>query len=141
MRKNNVILRIFRKTLWPCLPALLLALAPVPDGAWGASNKSAGKGDLAIATFYAKHFAGRRTASGAVYRHEKFTAAHPHLPFGTRVRVVNPANGREVTVTVNDRCRPRKKTIIDLSRAAAEELGLLRRGKGQVRIFPVEKQS
>ncbi|MDY0268556.1 septal ring lytic transglycosylase RlpA family protein [Trichloromonas sp.] len=141
MQKNDVILRVFRKILWPCLPVLLLALTPISDDAWGASGKPAGKGDLAIATFYAKHFAGRRTASGAVYRHEKFTAAHPHLPFGTRVRVVNPVNGREVTVTVNDRCRAQKKTTIDLSRAAAQELGILGRGAGKVRIAPIDKES
>ena len=133
----DLIPRTFRKALLSCLPALLLSLVPISDGAWGAQREAADQGELAIATYYAQHFAGRRTASGAVYRHEKFTAAHAHLPFGTRVRVVNPANGREVTVTINDRCRPRKTPIIDLSRAAAEELGLLRRGTGKVRIFPV----
>ncbi len=141
MRTNDLIPRVFRKALSSCLLAALLSLAPISDGAWGAGGKSAAKGESALATYYAKHFAGRRTASGAVYRHEKFTAAHAHLPFGTRVRVVNPANGREVTVTINDRCRPRKTPSIDLSRAAAEELGLLRHGKGKVRIIPVEKQS
>ncbi len=141
MRTNDLIHRAFRKALLPCLLAALLSLAPTSDGAWGAGSKPAAKGESALATYYAKHFAGRRTASGAVYRHEKLTAAHAHLPFGTRVRVVNPANGREVTVTINDRCRPRKTPSIDLSRAAAEELGLLRRGTGKVRIFPVEDQS
>lgn len=141
MRKHYIIHRASRKVLISCLLAALLTLATTSDGAWGAGSKSAAKGESAFATYYAKHFAGRRTASGAVYRHEKLTAAHAHLPFGTRVRVVNPANGREVTVTINDRCRPRKTPVIDLSRAAAEELGLLRRGTGKVRIFPVEDQS
>ncbi|MDX9708919.1 MAG: septal ring lytic transglycosylase RlpA family protein [Trichloromonas sp.] len=141
MRTNDLIHRAFRTALLSCLPALLLSLAPASDGAWGAGSEPAAKGESALATFYAQHFAGRRTAAGAVYRHEKFTAAHAHLPFGTRVRVVNPANGREVTVTINDRCRPRKTPSIDLSRAAAEELGLLRRGTGEVRIFPVEDRS
>lgn len=141
MSTNDLIPRTFRKTFLSCLLAALLSLAPIYDGAWGAEQKVAAKGELANATYYAKHFAGRRTASGAVYRHENFTAAHAHLPFGSRVRVVNPANGREVTVTINDRCRSRKTPSIDLSRAAAEELGLLRRGTGKVRIFPVEEQS
>lgn len=137
----DLISRTFRKALLSCLPALLLSLAPTSDGAWGADREVFGKGESVIATYYAQHLAGRHTASGAVYLHEKLTAAHAHLPFGTRVRVVNPANGREVTVTINDRCRPRKTPVIDLSRAAAEELGLLRHGKGKVRIIPVEKQS
>lgn len=139
--RNDLNRRTYRKTLWFCLLAALLSLTPIPDGAWGVEREAAAKGELAIATYYAQHFAGRRTASGAVYRHEKFTAAHAHLPFGTRVRVLNPANGREVTVTINDRCRPRKTPSIDLSRAAAEELGLLRRGKGKVRIFPAAEPS
>jgi rare lipoprotein A len=141
MCANDLIPRVSRKTLLSCLLAALLSLAPIFDGARGAEREAAAKGDLVIATYYAKHFAGRRTASGAVYRHEKFTAAHAHLPFGTRVRVVNPANGREVTVTINDRCRPRKTPIIDLSRAAAKELGLFRRGQGKVRIFPLAEPS
>jgi len=91
------------------------------------------------ATYYAKRFHGHRTASGAVYRHEKMTAAHTCLPFGSKVRVLNPANGREVVVTVTDRCRPRKKPFIDLSRAAAKQLGILGKGRSPVRIIPLGK--
>jgi peptidoglycan lytic transglycosylase len=85
-----------------------------------------------IASYYANRFNGRKTRSGARYDPEKLTAAHPDLPFGTRVKVVNLANGREATVTVNDRCRRKSMPFIDLSRAAARKLGFL--GKGTARV-------
>jgi len=90
------------------------------------------------ATYYAKRYNGRRTTTGVRYRPEKLTAAHSSLPFGTRVRVVNPSNGNEVVVIVNDRCKPRKKEHIDLSRAAAKKLGFLGRGLVKVQIIPLE---
>jgi rare lipoprotein A len=85
-----------------------------------------------IASYYARRFEGRRTASGVIYDPGKLTAAHQSLPFGTRVRVVNLRNGREVVVTVTDRCRKRTFPFIDLSRAAAKELGFF--GKGITRV-------
>lgn len=90
-----------------------------------------------VATYYAKRFNGRRTTSGERYRPEKLTAAHQDLPFGTRVRITDPATGREVVVRVNDRCRPRSEPFIDLSRAAARELGILGKGVARVRIEPL----
>jgi rare lipoprotein A len=91
------------------------------------------------ATYYAKRYNGRRTTSGVRYRPEKLTAAHSTLPFGTRVRVVNPLNGKDVVVTVNDRCKQRKKQHIDLSRAAAQKLGFLGKGLLKVQIIPLEE--
>lgn len=90
-----------------------------------------------VATYYANRFNGRRTASGVVYDPSKLTAAHQSLPFGTQVKVVNLANGREVVVTVNDRCRPRGFPFIDLSRAAAARLDFLAKGTAKVSIIPV----
>lgn len=107
------------------------SIAPVPI----APEQS--EGMQGIASYYAKRFNGRRTASGAVYDPNKLTAAHQALPFGTQVKVVNLANGREVTVTVNDRCRPRSFPFIDLSRAAAERLGFFGKGITKVRIIPM----
>lgn len=92
-------------------------------------------GELGWATYYAKRFAGQKTASGEIYDPAKLTAAHTRLPFGSQVRVVNIANGRSVVVTVNDRCRSRKHPYIDISRAAAREIGLLGRGNARVRII------
>jgi len=61
------------------------------------------------------------------------TAAHPTLPMGTKVKVVHLGNSNEVIVTVNDRCRKRRYPTIDLSHAAAKELGFL--GKGTARVI------
>ncbi len=94
-----------------------------------------------IASYYAKRYNGRRTNSGARYDPQKLTAAHSGLPLGTRVKVVNLANNREVVVVVNDRCRKRKSPFIDLSRAAAKELGFLGKGTAKVRIIPLTDES
>ncbi|WP_066798765.1 septal ring lytic transglycosylase RlpA family protein [Sphingomonas soli] len=96
--------------------------------------------DLAISTgtasYYADRFSGKRTASGEAYDPEDFTAAHRSLPFGTRVRVTDMASGRSVVVRVNDRGPWGKGRLIDLSRAAARELGLIQRGHAQVQLDP-----
>jgi len=75
------------------------------------------------------------------YNPDKLTAAHPDLPHGTRVKVINLANKKEVVVTINDRCRRRKTPIIDLSRAAAGKLGFLGKGAAKVLIVPLAKES
>ena len=94
---------------------------------------------VGIATYYAKKFHGRKTTSGQTYQPEKLTAAHQSLPLGTRVRVRNLANDKEVTVVVNDRCRKRGFQFIDLSRAAAKKLGFFGAGKANVAIIPLKE--
>ena len=94
-----------------------------------------------IATYYASKYNGRRTASGERYRPEKLTAASPSLPLGTKVRVVNLINHREVSVRINDRCPPRKVPLIDLSREAAKRLGFLRRGVIPVKVVTLEEDN
>ncbi len=90
-----------------------------------------------FASYYANRFEGRRTTSGYRYDPEKMTAAHESLPLGTVVRVVNPANGQEVHVTITDRCASQSFHFIDLSRAAAKKIGLWGKGKIKVEIIPV----
>ena len=92
---------------------------------------------VGVATYYARKFHGRRTTSGVRYHPDKLTAAHQSLPFGTRVRVRNLANDKEVTVVVNDRCAKRSIPFIDLSRAAARKLGFFGSGKANVAIIPL----
>src|SRR6185369_13770937 len=92
------------------------------------------KGVEGIASYYANRYNNRRTNSGQRYDPAKLTAAHQSLPHGTRVRVVNLANDKEVVVTINDRCRPRKKPFIDLSRAAAKQLGFLGKSRKSTRL-------
>ncbi|MDQ5985607.1 MAG: Endolytic peptidoglycan transglycosylase RlpA [Syntrophus sp. SKADARSKE-3] len=94
-----------------------------------------------LAVYYGKRYQGRRTHSGAVYRHKKPTAAHPTLPMGSKVKVVNLANNRSVVVTVNDRCRKRSVEFIDLSRSAAQKLGFLGKGYAKVQMSLIEDES
>jgi len=91
-----------------------------------------------LASYYANKFQGHRTASGERYNKNKFTAAHLSLPFNTRVRVTNINNNLSVIVRINDRGPHSKSRIIDLSRAAAEQIGLIRQGICKVRIEIVE---
>lgn len=86
------------------------------------------------ASFYGGKFHGRKTASGAIFNKHAMTAAHPKLPFGTRVRVTHVRNGRSVVVTINDRGPFVKSRIIDVSRAAAEQLGMVQQGVARVRL-------
>jgi rare lipoprotein A len=97
-------------------------------------------GEKGIATYYAKRYKGAKTSSGARYHPDKLTAASPDLPLGSKVRVKNLVNGKEVLVTINDRCRRRKLPNIDLSRAAAKLLGFLGMGVTRVSINPVEDE-
>lgn len=88
-----------------------------------------------LASWYGKAFQNLRTASGERFDMNELTAAHPSLPFGTRIKVRNPDNGRTVVVRVNDRGPFTGNRSIDLSRAAASALGLLQRGAGQVEML------
>ena len=105
-----------------------------------APEKQAGEGVEGIASYYATKYNGRKTNSGERYQPQKLTAAHPSLPFGTLVKVVNLANGKEVVVTINDRCRKRTVPYIDLSRSAATKLGFFGKGLAKVRIIPLEEK-
>ena len=88
------------------------------------------------ASWYGEDFHGRRTSSGEPYDMVAFTAAHRTLPLPTYVRVTSLENGRQVIVRVNDRgpFHDVERRIIDLSRAAAERLGILGTGVARVRI-------
>ena len=80
------------------------------------------------------------TASGEQLDDAELTAAHRSAPFGTKLRVVNLKNGREVVVRVNDRGPFAKDRIIDLSKAAAMRLGMIADGVADVRVTPVADQ-
>ncbi len=86
------------------------------------------------ATYYHSKFNGRRTTSGEVFNNKKLTAAHLKLPFGTMVMVTNVDNGRSVEVRVNDRGPHSKFYIIDLSQAAAKQIGMFGKGVANVEI-------
>ncbi|ASZ10342.1 septal ring lytic transglycosylase RlpA family protein [Chitinophaga pendula] len=86
------------------------------------------------ASFYADKFQGRRTANGEIFRQGRKTAAHRTLPFGTKVKVTNLANGRSIKVRINDRGPFVDGRIIDLSKKAARQLGMISTGVAPVEI-------
>jgi len=92
-----------------------------------------------IASWYGREFDGRPTASGEIYDSSKLTAAHPNLPFGTMLVITNQHNNRKVTVRVNDRGPFVAARIIDVSRAAAEQLDMIVTGTAPVIVESVEK--
>ncbi|MBV9522251.1 MAG: septal ring lytic transglycosylase RlpA family protein [Alphaproteobacteria bacterium] len=120
---------------------ILLAVAGLFAGAEGTSagptktSCSAARSACVsgIASWYGRRFQGHRTASGEPFDRTQMTAAHPSLPFATRLRITNLANGRTVTVRVNDR-GPGLGRIVDVSEAAAERLGMKARGFARVEM-------
>ncbi|PSQ97831.1 MAG: septal ring lytic transglycosylase RlpA family lipoprotein [Bacteroidetes bacterium SW_9_63_38] len=91
------------------------------------------------ASYYGDKFAGRTTANGETFDPSEMTAAHPSLPFDTRVRVTRVKTGRSVTVRINDRGPYADGRIIDLSKAAAQRLGMIQKGVVDVRIDVLER--
>lgn len=95
------------------------------------------------ATFYAQKFEGRRTASGIPFRQNQMVAAHRGYPFGTLLRVTNLANDQAVNVRVVDRgpfgsSARARRTVLDLSRRAAERLGYTQQGRASVKVEVLE---
>lgn len=103
---------------------------PVPDLP-SPRESSLGKGE---ASYYGNELAGNRTANGEIFDPQQLTAAHRTLPLGSEVRVTNPRNGESVVVRINDRGPYHGNRVIDLSYAAAREIGLIRSGTGQVNL-------
>ena len=90
------------------------------------------------ASWYGQAHHGRKTASGEIYDMTQLTAAHRTLPLGTRVRVTNVGNGRSVVVRINDRGPFIDGRIIDLSQAAAREIGAIGAGVVSVQLEVLE---
>lgn len=86
------------------------------------------------ASYYADKFHGRKTASGVLYDSSAMTCAHPKLPFGTQLEVIRLDNQKKVKVTVNDRGPFVKGRIIDLSKAAATQLDMIKKGVVKVEV-------
>lgn len=87
-----------------------------------------------VASFYGAELAGNRTANGERFNPNALTAAHRTLPMGTKLRVINKANGKSVIVRINDRGPYAKGRILDVSRAAAEKISMVRSGTARVAI-------
>lgn len=112
-------------------PAAAVPATPAPDDPPAVSGENVGEGQ---ASFYGDELAGNPTASGESFDPAKLTAAHRTLPLGSRVRVTNLQNGESVVVRINDRGPFHGRRVIDLSKAAARQIGMLSRGTARVRI-------
>jgi rare lipoprotein A len=113
----------------------LLVLAPL--AAFGKADL--GRVQQGVASLYSDSFHGRRTASGERYDRTALTAAHKTLPLGTEVRVTRVKTGDSVVVRINDRGPFIKGRIIDLSRRAARELGMVNKGVDKVRVEVISR--
>jgi len=87
-----------------------------------------------MASYYGNELAGNRTASGERFDPAQLTAAHRSLPFGSLVRVTNTSNGDSVVVRINDRGPFTHGRVIDVSTAAAREIGMHRSGTARVKL-------
>jgi len=117
-----------------------IAPEPIPPGAVDLStfepprDGTARHLGMGVASYYGRRFHGRLTANGERFNMNAMTAAHKTLPFGSRVRVTNPRNGRSVIVRINDRGPFIAGREIDLSRGAAERIGMIRSGHAPVEL-------
>ncbi len=87
-----------------------------------------------MASYYGDELAGNRTASGERFDPGQMTGAHRSLPFGSMVRVTNVANGDSVVVRINDRGPFSRSRVIDISHAAARQIGMHRSGTARVKL-------
>lgn len=92
------------------------------------------------ASFYSDKLHGRKMSNGERYHKDSMTCAHLKLPFGTMLKVKNMRNGKEVIVKVTDRGPFSKRFVLDLSKAAAKELGFIRAGHTKVEITVLPKE-
>lgn len=161
MTDDALSLRTLLRWSWPLLLCSCAANFPVrtgydrATGTWKpvharAAQRTSGRGDSTglsadttgrepagtvlkgVASFYGKELAGNQTASGEIFDPADHTCAHRTLPFGTRLKVTYPRKGTSTEVRVNDRGPQKPERILDLSRAAADDLGLTADGVGPV---------
>jgi rare lipoprotein A len=109
-------------------PTKLNSLAPI------APQKLIASGFQGQASWYGNEFQGRPTANGETFNQYDLTAAHPSLPFGTKVKVTNLNNGRSVVVRINDRGPYAEGRIIDVSAAAASAIDMMGSGVAPVQL-------
>jgi rare lipoprotein A len=137
-KDSRLVTALSRLALSALLLCQLLAVACTGNRKPSSTAPSAGVPiERGIASWYGPRFHGRLTANGERYNMNELTAAHPSLPFNTKVGVRNTRTGREVVVRINDRGPFSKNRIIDLSYAAAREVGVVAQGTASVEIYLV----
>src|SRR5205085_2075572 len=97
-------------------------------------KRESGYTETGMISYYADKFDGKKTASGAIFKKDGFTAAHRSLPFHTKIKVTNLSNGRSVIVEVTDRGPFAHDRILDLSPAAARQIGILGKGTAKATL-------
>lgn len=129
----------------------ILAQMPTPDSALNQlsaalySNSNdvyIGKTIQGTASFYSLKFEGRKTATGEIFRHTNYTCASNNFKLNTWIKVDNLGNGKSVVVRVNDRMHQnmkKKGRVVDLTRAAAKKIGIMRKGLAKVRVEVVNR--
>ena len=131
------------KTVWLALILLLVNGAAYTQQKTGNTTNQRGKitadVEYGTASFYHDKFIGRQTANGEVFSQKKLTAAHNSLPLGTLIRVTNLHNDKSVIVRVNDRLHKYNPRLVDLSGAAATELGIKADSLIRVKVEVVKK--
>ena len=130
---------LLRRLLGGANPVSEVANAPKPKFAANSAFKPALNNQIVgvmsgMASWYGPGFDGNQSASGEIFNANALTAAHPSLPFGTMVRVVNMDNGQSVVVRINDRGPYAEGRIIDMSAGAADMIGLVASGVAPVRV-------
>lgn len=110
--------------------SLLIFALPV----FASAKAAPGSVQSGIASYYHDSLHGNKTASGQVYDKNRVSAAHKTLPLGTKVKVTDVTTGRSIVVRINDRGPFVKGRIIDLSRRAAAELKMIKRGIARVQV-------
>jgi len=112
--------------------ALVALLISLPTSA--SARVKMGQTQKGFASYYHDSLNGNRTASGEIYNKRMRTAAHKSLPLGTKVRVTKLSTGKSIVVKINDRGPFVKGRIIDLSRRAARDLGIIKSGVAKVKV-------
>ncbi|RNI32438.1 septal ring lytic transglycosylase RlpA family protein [Rufibacter immobilis] len=134
-----------RKLLFPLRHLLLslVILIPLLSGCGASAPAFGEKGytESGKASYYSDKLRGNKMANGQRYRPSKRTAAHKKLPFGTKVKVTNPRNGRSVKVRITDRGPYAGGRIIDLSKSAARKLDMVKSGVVPVQMKVVKEAS
>jgi rare lipoprotein A len=120
---------MFKSLISSALIALMLLVGVNAEAGLAVGQTQTGK-----ASYYHDRFHGRKTASGAKYNKNALSAAHKSLPLGAKVKVTDTRSGKSVVVRINDRGPFVKGRVIDLSRAAARKIGLVKKGVSKVKV-------
>src|SRR5258708_11957097 len=135
---RSKLLMIWDWTGWLLLMFLIAAGLEAPLVAHSTEPVRPLKVWMGLASWYGPRFEGRKTANGEIYDSQGFTAAHPSLPFGSLVRIVDPRTGRHQLVRINDRGPYQNGREMDLSLGSAHKLGIDHRGVAWVRFELIE---